>query len=105
MFAIDLGSTVVLPVAWQTMLALFVPIVTALVVRFRGSDKRIHVVVSLVLSGVLAVWALLADDVPNDTVLQIAAAFIAPISLAVVSYLTAGKALAVNERLAPNKGV
>jgi putative effector of murein hydrolase LrgA (UPF0299 family) len=103
--AIDLGSTVVLPVAWQTILALFVPIVTALVVKFRGSDKKIHILVSLVLSGALAVWALLADDVPNDTVLQIMSAFIAPIVVAVTSYLTVGKAIAVNEKLAPNKGV
>lgn len=105
MLAINWGSTVTLPVAWQTMFALFIPIVTALVVKFRGSDKRVHIAISLVLSSVLAVWALLADDVPNDTVLQIVSAFIAPITVAVTSYLTVGKAVRVNERLAPNKGV
>jgi hypothetical protein len=103
--AIEWGSTVVLPVSWQTILALFIPLVTALVVKFRGSDKKIHIAISLVLSSALAAWALLVDDVPNDTVLQIVSAFIAPIVVSLASYLTVGKAARVNERLAPNKGI
>lgn len=105
MLAFGFGSTVVIPTTWASFVALFIPIVVAVVVRYRDSDKKVHVVVSLLLSGVLAAWTLLTDEVPNDTFLQVLAAFFGVIVPAVVSYLTVGKALKVNEKLAPTKGV
>lgn len=105
MLAIDFGSTVVIPFSWASFVALFIPVVTALVVRYRQSDKRVHIAVSLLLSAALAAWAALTDDVPDDTVLSVLSAFMGVIVPAVVSYLTAGKALHLNEKLAPTKGV
>lgn len=105
MLAITFGSTVVIPVAFQSIIALFVPVVVALVTRFRAGNTKVHAAVALVLTALLAVWALLADNVPNDTVLDVVAAFFGTIVPAVVAYLTVVRPTNLNARLAPNKGV
>lgn len=107
MLALSFGTPVVIPITWASLLGAFaVPVLTALAVRFRGDDSKIHALVALLLSAVLAVVAMLTDDIPNDTVLSIVSGFLGVIVPAVVAYISVAQPIfKINQKLAPNKGV
>jgi hypothetical protein len=105
--ALEWGSTVAIPGSWATIVALFIPIVTALVTRWRAEGARgAQAAVALVLSALLAVWTLLADDVPNDTVLDVVAAFLGVFLPQLAVYLGVYKPIVhINARAAPDVGI
>lgn len=105
MLAIEFGSTVVIPVPYQTLLALAIPFVTALVTKFRGGNTIVHAAIATVLAALLAVWALLTDNVPNDTFLDVAAAFLSTIVASLIAYFVVVKPANLNAKLAPDKGI
>lgn len=106
MLAFTFGRTVALPVTWAAVVAALIPFVTALLVRRRErADTAVRVVVSLVLTVLLAVWAALTDDIPQDTFLGCVAIFLSVMLPVLVVYLTVGKALRINDRLAPAVGI
>lgn len=107
MLAISFGTPVVIPITWASLLGAFaVPILTALVVRYRAGDSKVSAAVALFLSAVLAVIAMLTDDIPNDTVLSIVSGFLGVIVPAVVAYISVAQPIfKINQKLAPTKGI
>jgi hypothetical protein len=107
MLALSWGSTVVIPLSWASVVALFVPVVTALITRYRAEGNRApQAVVAFVLSGLLAVWTLLGDDVPNDTVMDAVSAFLGTFVPQLAVYLGLWQPIAhLNARLGPNTGI
>ena len=102
----DFDTIVAFPVGWGSLVALFIPLLTALVTRYRAGTSRIHAIIAHVLSGVVAVLQMLTDDIPNDTWQSILAAFFGVIIPAVVSYLAVWQPVVqVNQRVLPEKGI
>lgn len=102
----DFDTIVAFPVGWGSLVALFIPLLTALVTRYRAGASRMHAIIALVLSGIVAVLQMLTDDIPNDTWQTILAAFFAVIIPAVISYLSVWQPVfQVNQRVLPDKGI
>lgn len=99
-------NIVALPESWVVIVSLLIPVLTAIVSRYRGSTKVVQALVALVASGVLAAVGMLTDDVPNDTVGSIVTAFLVVFIPAVMSYLGFWKPVVdINQRMAPTKGI
>jgi uncharacterized membrane protein YoaK (UPF0700 family) len=79
-------TTIAVPELWVPAVALVIPVLTALVTRYRAPGQRLaYSFVSIVLAGVLAAVAALLDDVP-DTIGGVATAFALAIVASVTSY-------------------
>jgi hypothetical protein len=106
MLAADLDTVVAFPVGWGSLVALVIPLFTALVTKFREGNSKVHAAVALLLAGLVAVLQMLTDDIPNDTWQSVFATFLAVLVPAVVAYLAVWQPVAdINKRIAPNKGV
>ena len=57
-----------IPVGWASVVALFIPVLTALAVKERAEDNRIHALFGMALTGVVAVVGMLTDDTAQHTV-------------------------------------
>lgn len=96
---------VAIPIGWASIVALFIPVLTAVVVKYRQSTRAPQAIVAFAAAGALAVLQMLLDDVPNDTVASIAAAFLGVFIPMVASYIGFWQPVVdVNKRIAPNTG-
>lgn len=88
--------------------AIVVPFLTALVTRFRGDNTRVHAIVAIFLSAVLATIAALTDDVRQDTLWSLFLVFCLAFGPTLLSYLGVYQPLTqgrLNAKLAPTKGI
>jgi hypothetical protein len=78
--------TIALPALWVPAVAAFIPVLTALITKYRAPGRRlVYSFVSIVLAGILAGVGALLDDVP-DTIGGIATAVALAIVTSVTSY-------------------
>lgn len=107
MLAFSWGSTVSLAVSTQTLLAVFIPVVVAFVAKYRKpGDRSLHAILALVLSALLAVWAILTDDKPDDTVLIVVSTFLGVFVPQLVAYAAVWQPiLKINAKAAPTFGI
>lgn len=98
-------TTIVLPPLWVPVVGSLIPVLTALVAKYRAPGQRlIYSVLGIVFAAVLATVAALLDDIP-DTVGALATAFGISVATSVIAYLTvwsgAGRGTnGINETLA-----
>lgn len=101
-----MDNVVALPIGWASVVALFVPVLVSVVTKYRVSTRLPQALVAFVAAGALAVVQMLTDDIPNDTVQSMVAAFLAVFVPMVAAYLGFWQpVVATNERIAPDKGV
>jgi TctA family transporter len=104
--AISTDSTVAIPLGWASIVALFVPVLTAVVTRYRDSNRAPQAIIAFTASGVLAVVQMLLDDMPNDSLLSILSGFLAVFIPMLASYIGFWQpVLDVNRKVAPDKGI
>lgn len=100
------ATTVVIPELWVPIVALFIPVFTAVVTRYRADSRLLQALVAVIASGVLAVISAVTDDVPGDTVQSLAIAFLTVFIPQLAAYIGFWQPVVqVNERLAPTKGI
>ena len=101
-----MDDVVALPIGWANVVAAFIPLLVALGTKYRLSTSRPQAFMAIGLSSLVAVLQMLTDDVPNDTVQSVVAAFLSVFVTAVAAYVGVWKPVTdVNTRLAPNKGI
>lgn len=108
MLAIELASDaiVAIPIGWASVVALVIPVLTAIVTRYRAASRLPQAVVAFVASGALAVVQMLTDDMPNDTLQALVAGFLGVFVPMLAAYLGFWQPVAkVNERIAPDTGI
>lgn len=106
MLAFSFGNTVVLQASWVSLVAIFIPFITALVVRFNDDHNRIHALVALLLAAALAVVRALTDGLPNDTVVSLFTVFLSTLLPSLGAYYSFWKPVTqINARALPNVGL
>lgn len=106
MLAFSFGNTVVLQASWVSLAAMFIPLITALVVRFRDDHNAIHAAVALILAAGLAVLRALTDGLPNDTVISLLTVFLSTFLPSLAAYYGFWKPVTqINARALPNVGL
>lgn len=99
-----LDTVVGLPVGWGSLVALVIPLLVALVTKYRQGNSTVHAIMSVAIAAVVAVLQMLTDDIPQDTWQMVFATFLGVIVPAVTAYLIYGKSQNINARIAPTKG-
>lgn len=106
MLSAIVATAVAIPIGWGSVVALLIPLLTAMVTRYRGDTRLPQAVIAFVAAGAVTVVQLLLDDIPGDTVQQLVAGFLGVFVPMVASYLGFWQPIVkVNERVLPNKGV
>lgn len=98
--AVVVATVITVPSVLIPLLATLIPVLTAVVARYRGSSKVAEALIAIVASGGLSVLSLVLDDTPGDTTTQLAVAFAVVLVTQLASYLTFWKPVVnINERL------
>lgn len=105
MLATIAETAVAIPITWASVVGLFIPILTAVFIRYRASTKLPQALFAFGASAAVATLQMLLDDIPNDTVASLLAGFLGVFIPAVASYLGLWQQLKVNEKIAPNTGL
>lgn len=101
-----MDDVVALPIGWASVVALFIPVLVAAATKYRISTRVPQAIMAIGLAGAVATLQALTDDVPNDTVQSLVAAFLGVFVPMVAAYLGFWQPVTdVNTKLAPDKGV
>lgn len=94
------------PITWWSLIGFAIPILTAVVARYRDSNSAVHAVVAIAASAVVAALQSLVDDIPQDTFPSVVAVFLGVFIPAIASYIGFWKPVAdINRKIAPDKGL
>jgi len=104
----DVNATdqVAIPASWWTLVALIIPVLVAIVAKYRESSSAVHAVIAIVASGLVAVLQMLIDDIPQDTFLSVLNTFLGIVIPAIAAYVGFWKPVVnINQKLGPDKGI
>lgn len=94
-----------LPESWVMIVALLIPVGTAVLTKYKEGVTTTARIVSLVLTVGLAVIGMLTDDTPQHSVAAVIGTIVIVGVTQLLAYATVGQPLKVNQRLAPGFGL
>lgn len=101
-----MDHVVAVPINWASLVALLIPVLTAVVAKYRQDTKVVHALIALVASGLLAVVSMLTTAGVHYTVQQVFASFLGVFIPAIASYLGFWQPVTdINRKAVPAKGI
>ena len=107
MLSVVIGAAiaVTIPTVWLPVIGMLIPVLTAVVTRYRADSKAVPAAVAIIASGVVTVTQSLMDDTP-DTTTTLLIGFLMVIGPAVGSYIGFWQPVVkINERAFPKSGI
>lgn len=97
--------SVAIPINWASLIALLIPVLTAVITKCRAHTSAVHAVVAIVASALLTVVSMIITGAPV-TVSQILATFLGVFVPAMAAYLGFWQPVTdINRKAAPDKGI
>ena len=95
-----------IPPTWAPIVSLFVPVLVALAAKERADSNRVHALLGIALTALVATVGIFTDSEPQHTALEVVTAYLSSFVPMVASYLGFFKpVLAINSRLLPERGL
>lgn len=94
-----------IPVGWASVVAMFVPLLSGVALKYRGDSSRVHALFAIALTAAVAVVGMFTDAAPQHTVQEIVSAFLGSFLPMLGAYLGFWKPVVDVNKILPGTGV